>query len=135
MCKRYEPIVPESLSDYISNIYVGMRADDSYARTSYSTPRTLLAILRLSQAIARIHFSDTLRQSDVDEAVRLMESSKASMIDAVAEHAIHNPRYRKSSSKNSDTNSRLFTSLKDIVHDWGNADGQVSLNVVYETLK
>lgn len=113
-----------------------MRANDSYARTSYSTPRTLLAILRFSQAIARIHFRDQVQQCDVDEAIHLMEASKASMIDAVAEHSVHARRYTKGQpGRMADVNSKIFTALKDIVRDWGNSDNQVAMNVVYENLK
>eukprot|EP00889_Picochlorum_renovo_P002263 jgi/Picre1/29293/NNA_004685.t1 len=49
--------------------------------TPYTTARTLLSILRLSQALARLRFSDEVEQSDVDEALRLMKMSKASLYD------------------------------------------------------
>jgi DNA replication licensing factor MCM7 len=41
----------------------------------YTTPRTLLGIIRLSQALARIRFSEIVTESDVEEALRLMEES------------------------------------------------------------
>ncbi len=44
---------------------------------SYTTPRTLLAIIRLSQALARIRMSPLVNQADVDEALRLMEVCQA----------------------------------------------------------
>ncbi len=43
----------------------------------YVTPRTLLAIIRLSQALARLRFNEEVEQVDVDEAMRLIESSRA----------------------------------------------------------
>merc|ERR1719420_1883766 len=49
------------------------------SRKSYSTPRTLLAILRLSQAHARARFSDKVERQDFDEAMRLMKASKESV--------------------------------------------------------
>ncbi len=52
---------------------------------SYTTARTLLSILRLSEALARLRFSDEVAQSDVDEALRLMQMSKASLNDDSAE--------------------------------------------------
>merc|ERR1711939_58055 len=46
-----------------------------------TSARTLLGILRLSQALARLRFSTEVERSDVDEALRLMEFSKASLMD------------------------------------------------------
>lgn len=46
---------------------------------SYTSARTLLGVLRLAQALARLRFSDTVEHADVDEALRLMEVSKESL--------------------------------------------------------
>lgn len=48
---------------------------------SYTTARTLLAILRLAQALARLRFSEQVAQGDVDEAIHLMHMSKESLLD------------------------------------------------------
>ena len=45
------------------------------------TARQLLSILRLSQALARLRFSDFVAREDVDEAIRLTHMSKASLTD------------------------------------------------------
>lgn len=47
----------------------------------YTTARTLLGILRLAQAHARIRFSNEVEIPDVEEALRLMEASKESLYD------------------------------------------------------
>eukprot|EP00483_Globobulimina_turgida_P013473 UN13497 len=52
------------------------------SRKIVGTPRTLLSILRLSQALARIRFSDVVNQSDVQEAIRLMKQAKYSTLQA-----------------------------------------------------
>uniref|UniRef100_A0A7S1NW45 DNA replication licensing factor MCM7 n=1 Tax=Eutreptiella gymnastica TaxID=73025 RepID=A0A7S1NW45_9EUGL len=83
--KEYFPTVPESLSNYITRMYVDMRAhkDDQVAdATTWVTPRTLLSILRLSQALARLRRAQSISEYDVDEAVRLMQQSKRSLIEA-----------------------------------------------------
>lgn len=54
--------------------------DQKKAHT-YTSARTLLGILRLAQALARLRFSDTVEQPDVDEALRLMDCSKESLLD------------------------------------------------------
>lgn len=45
----------------------------------YVTPRTLLAIIRLSQALARLSFREQVTQLDVDEAIKLMDFSIRSL--------------------------------------------------------
>jgi DNA replication licensing factor MCM7 len=46
----------------------------------YVTPRTLLAIIRLAQAMAKLHFRNEVKQFDVDEAIKLMDFSIKSLI-------------------------------------------------------
>ena len=48
---------------------------------SYTTARTLLSILRLAQALARLRFAEQVGQAEVDEALRLMRMSKHSLLD------------------------------------------------------
>jgi len=81
--KTFEPVVTEELMRDIQDAYVQMREDekrsDIDSRKSYTTPRTLLAILRLSQAHARVRFSPRVERQDFDEAMRLMKASKESV--------------------------------------------------------
>jgi DNA replication licensing factor MCM7 len=46
---------------------------------TYTTARSLLGILRLSSALARLRFDHQVKQSDVEEAMRLMHVSKISL--------------------------------------------------------
>jgi DNA replication licensing factor MCM7 len=71
---------------------------------SYVSARTLLAVLRLSQALARLRMDEVVQQGDVDEALRLMEASKASLYE-------HQGREREGDA--SDT-SRIFRIIKDM---------------------
>ena len=41
----------------------------------YITPRTLLAIIRISQGMAKFNFRDSVTQPDVDVAIKLMDFS------------------------------------------------------------
>ena len=45
----------------------------------YVTPRTLLAIIRLSQALSKLSFREKVNQADVDEAIKLMDYSIRSL--------------------------------------------------------
>jgi DNA replication licensing factor MCM7 len=81
--KTYEPRVDDALTKDIVDAYVSMREEekkgDVDSRKSYTTPRTLLAILRLSQSHARARFSETVERQDFEEAMRLMKASKESV--------------------------------------------------------
>lgn len=82
--RTYRPIVPQSISDYMVGAYVRLRKDskrDESTKRQFShvTPRTLLGVVRLSQALARLRFSNVVAPEDVDEALRLTEVSKSSL--------------------------------------------------------
>jgi len=61
--------------------YVKMRQGDTADKfeMTYTSPRTLLGIIRLSQALARLRFSNKVSRDDVEEAMRLTSMSKASL--------------------------------------------------------
>jgi len=48
---------------------------------THTSARTLLGVLRLAQALARLRFATAVLHADVDEALRLMEASKESLRD------------------------------------------------------
>merc|ERR1719408_892880 len=76
-------MIDDALQRDIVDAYVSMRDDekrsDVDSRKSYTTPRTLLSILRLSQAHARARFSKTVERQDFDMAMHLMKASKESV--------------------------------------------------------
>ncbi|KJZ80586.1 DNA replication licensing factor mcm7 [Hirsutella minnesotensis 3608] len=82
--RTYRPVVPESVSDYMIKTYVRLRdqqkrAEQKGKQFTHTTPRTLLGVVRLAQALARLRFSNQVTQDDVDEALRLVEASKESL--------------------------------------------------------
>ncbi|CAH8273459.1 unnamed protein product [Arabidopsis lyrata] len=79
--RRLSPYVPAELEEYIATAYSSIRQEEAKSNTphSYTTVRTLLSILRISAALARLRFSESVAQSDVDEALRLMQMSKISL--------------------------------------------------------
>ena len=84
--RQYRPTVPADVSNYVVDSYVRLRKrskdDDAQAKShTYTSARTLLGVLRLSQALARLRFSETVQRADVDEALRLMDVSKKSLAD------------------------------------------------------
>ena len=84
--RSFEPCVPVELSDYIASAYAEMRQDEieqGEKAMGYTTARTLLSILRLSEALARLRWADVVIEDDVNEALRLMKMSKVSLEDTL----------------------------------------------------
>lgn len=82
--RSYRPTVPKEVSDYMVGAYVRMRQqqkrdEGSKKQFTHTSPRTLLGVLRLAQALARLRFAEEVIAEDVDEALRLTEVSKASL--------------------------------------------------------
>lgn len=82
--RTFRPVVPEEVSEYMVKSYVRMREQQKRAEKrgqqfTHTTPRTLLGVVRLAQALARLRFSEAVDRYDVDEALRLMEASKESL--------------------------------------------------------
>lgn len=80
------PTVPGTVSSYIVDAYVKMRKqqaeqEETKKAHAYTSARTLLGVLRLAQAHARLRFAPEVEIRDVDEALRLMEASKESLYD------------------------------------------------------
>lgn len=65
---------------------------ESKAGYAYTTPRTLLGIIRLSQAMARLRLSEDIEQNDVDEALRLMDMSQSSVLESLEEEELLKPK-------------------------------------------
>ena len=105
--RSVDPYVPTELTDYIVSAYVNMRQDDASeaARTGdfvHTSARTLLGVLRLAQALARLRFSVVVEQPDVDEAIHLMHMSKASLLDRSQDRQAHDPV------------SAIYTTIRDL---------------------
>ncbi|KAI8964838.1 DNA replication licensing factor mcm7 [Daldinia sp. FL1419] len=82
--RTYRPTVPETVTEYLTKTYVRLRdaqrrAEKKNKQFSHTTPRTLLGVVRLAQALARLRFDTEVNRDDVDEALRLMEASKESL--------------------------------------------------------
>ena len=83
--KRFNPTIKPELHMHLAQKYVDKRhkVDKDQAKTTYSytTPRSLLAIIRLSQAMAKIRLSEEVSKEDIEEALSLMDESQRSVID------------------------------------------------------
>ena len=82
--RQFRPTVSKSVGEYMTGAYVRMRQqskreEERRKQFAHVSPRTLLGILRLSQALSRLRFSDQVVTEDVDEALRLISVSKSSL--------------------------------------------------------
>ena len=86
LARQRRPTVSREVSSYVVDSYVRLRKvskeEERQNKThTYTSARTLLGVLRLAQALARLRWSNIVEHSDVDEALRLMECSKESLQD------------------------------------------------------
>jgi len=81
LCQKMNPDVPKELTEFIVGSYCELRKEsrDDPNATTFTSARTLLAILRLSTALARLRLVQQVEKEDVQEAMRLMEMSKDSL--------------------------------------------------------
>ncbi|KAI9683328.1 MAG: Mcm2-7 hexameric complex component [Trizodia sp. TS-e1964] len=84
--RSLRPTVPKGVSDYMVGAYVRLRQqqkrdEGSKKQFTHTSARTLLGILRLAQALARLRFAEVVVVEDVDEALRIIEVSKASLYE------------------------------------------------------
>eukprot|EP01069_Polyplicarium_translucidae_P008196 Polyplicarium_translucidae@DN3197_c0_g1_i1.p1 len=117
--KQYKPLVPKELTTEIVEHYVTMRSAERLEEAeseakSYTSPRTLLAILRLSQALARLRRSNTVDRADFEEALRLIVESKRSVEDVTHKDGVGKKR---------DYRSDVMDTLKDLDSRFGHRKG------------
>ena len=98
------------MHDFIVQKYVEKRKAETGSFKEghqYITPRTLLAIIRVAQGLARLRFNDQVEQIDINEALRLIEASRSSVNDDEnQEKGISNHK--------TDTMSSIFLLVRDI---------------------
>ena len=118
--RQCRPTIPHAVSDFLVNAYVQMRAQHKHDEErdeafTYTSARTLLGMVRLSQALARLRFADVVETSDVEEALRLMDVSKASLYTSAR-------RRGDLSSRDQSYVSKIFRLLRDMAVQSGRDD-------------
>ena len=119
--RKHQPVVPPEVAPYIVEAYVSLRLQEKRSTNDQTamTARQLLSILRLSQALARLRFSDLVARQDVDEAIRLTHMSKASLEDPTGSGG-------KDGATREDITSRIFQVLREYLAASGN-DQEIDL--------
>lgn len=90
----------------------------------YVTPRTLLAIIRLSQALSKLSMREQVQQQDVDEALKLMDFSIRSLRTLKAKSA----REQRTLHKTNERQDKM-TAIVQMVRDMLEQEKLQSLNL------
>ena len=130
--RRHQPVVPEEVAPYIVEAYVSLRSQGTpegrrqkNGDQTVMTPRQLLSILRLSQGLARLRFSDYVAREDVDEAIRLTHMSKSSLMEQ-EEGGLGDQNSAKRKWGGEDVTSRIFN----IIRDYATYQSRIELKLV-----
>jgi DNA replication licensing factor MCM7 len=119
LCQSREPVIPRNLKDLIVETYVELRREGRSSQdTTFTSPRNLLAIIRLSTALARVRFADEVIKADIVEACRLLEMSKDSLKA--------NQLQRKKNQKPVD---QIFSTVRDLAEGLSHERGGSQLEV------
>lgn len=126
VAKSKRPVIGKEVNEYLVQSYVRLRQDskremDSKFSFGQATPRTLLGIIRLSQALAKLRLADAVERDDVEEALRLTKVSKESLYQdrKAVSHEDENPI------------TKIFTIVKKMAQDTGD---QFKKGLQYENI-
>ncbi|KAJ3395526.1 Mcm2-7 hexameric complex component [Lobulomyces angularis] len=117
LARTFSPVLPPEVGEYLVHTYIMMR--ERFEETSdfqYTSARTLLSIIRISTALARLRFSNFVAMADVDEAIRLNDVSKASLLN-------------QGGAKKSDPMSIIYDTILQMSKN--NVDGKFRLELKY----
>eukprot|EP00727_Mastigamoeba_balamuthi_P002145 m51a1_g11928 DNA replication licensing factor MCM7 (715) ;mRNA; r:688735-691519 len=117
------PTLPRDLTEYAVTAYVNMRKAEGNLTEGfyYTCARSLLAILRLSLALARLRFADEVSRGDLNEAMRLMSASKAQVVERAS-------RKKRDAGPRTDVKSALY----DIARECASQTGEVSIDTLQQ---
>lgn len=132
--RTFRPTLTPEVAGYIERAYVSMReqqARDEKVKKQFAhtSARTLLGIVRLSQALARLRWGDVVVQDDVDEALRLIDASKQSLF-------ADETNYRRDATPS----SKIYNLVRGLAEDGscdvddGSDSGELSIRKVQERI-
>ena len=111
--KTFNPTIQKNLHEYVINKYVEKRKlnkqRENTKEYTYVTPRTLLGIIRLSQALAKLRFSNSVNRRDINEAIDLMENAQASIMEENQQE-----NYLRSQKVKKDKKSQIYSTIRNI---------------------
>ena len=131
--KTTNPIIPKELHNFIVQKYVEKRKEEKESTKQgyqYITPRSLLAVVRLAQALAKLQMNDRVLQKDIDEALRLVEVSQSS-INNTDESVNNIGNFEKS--RKPDFKSQIYQIIVDLCKK--NKDNTADMNSIKKKIR
>ena len=131
--KTTNPIIPKELHNFIVQKYVEKRKEEKESNKQgyqYITPRSLLAVVRLAQALAKLQMNDRVLQKDIDEALRLVEVSQSS-INNTDENINNIGNFEKS--RKPDFKSQIYQIIVDLCKK--NKDNTADMNSIKKKIR
>lgn len=114
-CKECDPIIPDHLTELIVEKYLEKRANfkrsgnNAISSELFITPRSLLGIIRLAGALCKLRMSNEVNESDLEEALRLIDCSKEAITKNIKES--------DNNAKRIDPASNIFEIVKKICRE------------------
>lgn len=127
--KTMRPVMSNSVNDYVIQAYIRLRQDskremDSKFSFGQATPRTLLGIIRLSQALAKLRLASTVEIEDVEEALRLIRVSKESLYQD-----------RRQGREDENPTTKIYTIIKKMSQDASEHDKALPYESIVKTVR
>lgn len=97
----------------------------------YVTPRTLLGIIRLSQAFAKLNFRNEVTMNDIDESLKLMDFSIRSLRRQTGKE--NERRNARNEERRTDTQSEVMRLVRKICTQ--NKDEPISVTELHKRLQ
>ncbi|SCU95047.1 LANO_0E09098g1_1 [Lachancea nothofagi CBS 11611] len=127
--KTKRPTISREVNEYVVQSYIRMRQDSKKAMDSrfsfgQATPRTLLAMIRISQGLAKLRFSDKVEFDDIEEAIRLLQVSKESLYQDS----------RKNMEEENPT-TKIYTIIKNMARDGSQVQQSLPFDMIVKTAR
>lgn len=127
LARTFNPVLPADVANYLVDTYIMLRERiEETADFQYVSARSLLSIIRLASALARLRFSNQVVMGDVDEAIRLSDVSKASLLNSTNGKKVYVPLFTILMS--SDPLSAIYETILNMSKS---GDGQFEMELKY----
>lgn len=98
----------------------------------YVTPRTLLGIIRISQAMAKLNFRNEVTMNDVDESLKLMDYSFRSLRRLAGKES--DRRNARNEERRQDTQAEVMRAIRQICTINGDAE-PITIHELYKRMQ
>ncbi|KAJ3406935.1 Mcm2-7 hexameric complex component, partial [Chytridiales sp. JEL 0842] len=121
LARTYSPKLKPETAGFLVNAYTHTRQREDLSELQYTCARTLLSMIRLATALARLRFSDEVEVGDVEEALRLIDVSKSSV-------------NQREANQREDPTSAIYRIIKDMSRE-GHSKGEMSESLNMEDIR